>query len=246
MPSKNIIKTSIDPQEIEKQNKAKNYLFKFDDFELQSDINKGIIFNNQYMSLVHFLIIITDLIESLKILSERCFNDTLINGELEKTMHFKKLENEDAINRITNIMKTIYHKNIVDQYSEGSIFIEFGRIDDCRYIGVLLDYHIINLLYIDPHHLTFKNNRFNIKQKMSYSFPSLLSTTTINNSTKTLGIDITNQYIKEINTTYIEQKEKDELDFYKNIQKELYDGKYTDEEVVEFLKSMEGENRNEK
>lgn len=244
--SKNSIKTSIDPKEIENQNKAKNYLFKFDDFEIQSGINQGIIFNNQYMSLIHFLKIVSDLIESLKILSKHSFNTTLINGELEKSMHFKKLDNDGAIERINNIMQIIYHKKVVDQYGEGSIFIEFGRIDDCRYIGVLLDYHIINLLYIDPHHLTFKDDKFNIKQKMSYSFPSLLTTSSINSSTKTLGVDITNQYAYEINKKYIEQRDKEELDWYREMQKELYDGNYSDFEVTECLKQMEGAKRNEK
>ncbi len=246
MPSKSKIKASIDPQEIEKQNKAKNFLFKFDDFELQSDFNQGIIFNNRYKNLTHFLKIISDLMESLKILSQHCFNNTLINGDLEKSMHLKKLENEEAINRITNIMQTIYHKNIVDQYSEGSMFIEFGRIDDCRYIGVLLDYHIINLLYIDPHHLTFKNDKFPINQKMSYTFPSLLSSSSINSSTKTLGMNIDNVYANEIDAKYMEQKEKDELEFYWELQKDLYDEKLLPEKVIDCLKSMEGEKRNEK
>lgn len=246
MSSKKKIKPSIDPKEIELQNKAKNYLFKFDDFETQSGTDKGITFNNKFMSLLHFLKVNADFIESLSILSQRCFNNTLINGELEKSMHFKILDRSETIQRITDIMNTIYHKNIVDQYSEGSMFVEFGRIDDCRYIGVLLDYHIINLLYVDTHHLTCINDRFDIKRKMSYIFSSLYSSSSVNSSTKTLGIDVDSLYLNEMNEKYMEQKDGAELWSYREMQKDLYDGKMSSEEVIEYLKDLEGEKRNEK
>lgn len=246
MSNKRKIKPSIDPQKTEKENKTKNYLFRFDNFEIQSGIDKKITFNNQYMSLLHFLKVNADLVESLKILSQHCYNNTLINGELKKSMHFKILDRDDTIQRIIKIMNTIYNKNIVDQYSEGSLFIEFGRIDDCRYIGVLIDYHIINLLYIDAHHLTCKDEKFDINRKMSYTYPSLLTVNSINSQTRTVGMDINNVFINEINEKYMEQKDKEDLSLFREIRKGLYDGDYTDKEVIELLKDEERKIRDEK
>mgnify|MGYP003298747521 CR=1 FL=1 len=90
-------------------------------------------------------------------------------------IHFKILEREESKNRITEILVEVYGKSpkAVEELKEGSQFVEFGMTDGCRYIGVIIDYHIIEILYLDPNHLTFVNYKFNIPSKMSYTVPSM-------------------------------------------------------------------------
>lgn len=241
---KRAIKPSDNPIEIAKKNKETNYTFGFQYFHLESTKDTTVEFNNNYSSEVHFIKIISDLMDSLKTLSTKNYNNTIVTKELEHVMHFKEFSNDNANTRIKELLIKVFNNNaqVVKELNEGSTFIEFGKIDDSRYVGALIDYHIIELLYIDPHHLTFPDTRFNISQKMSYSFPSPLEQHR-SSSTKLFGNS--SQLYDEINTTYMNQQNKNKLELYEMITNELKTGKMSNETAINFLKEM-GEEKYEK
>ena len=169
------IKTSQDILKLEEENKNTFYTFGFKYFEKNSTTSLEKTFNNNYSSLIHFLKTNSDFITAMKNLSNESYKTTIIDSKLNKTMHFKILEREESRERITEILVDVYgnSKKAVEELKEGSQFVEFGLTGGCRYIGVIIDYHIIEMLYLDPNHLTFVDYKFDVSSKMSYTVPPI-------------------------------------------------------------------------
>lgn len=241
------IKESQDLLKLIEEKKDTKYTFGFRYFETTSKVSKKIVFNNYYSSHSHFLKSNSDLLESMRIISDETYKSTIIDKKLKRVMHFKQLDNDSARERITNILIDVYDKKeaLIKELKEGSEFVEFGMTDGCRYIGVIIDYHVIELLYIDPNHLTFGDSRFNIPKKMSYTvqpFYNMVSEKSssfldYNFSTDT-NADVLNQLLNE--------KQKEVVDMMLLIASDLYDNKLSNDEAAKLLKEFEGDRRNEK
>lgn len=240
------IKTSIDPSAKEKEYKQTNYSFRFDNFKTQSEVNKSLIFNSNYRSQEHFDKINSELFYLLQILSRKNYNNTIVQNDLKKIMHFKLLTKEDSIKRITEIIEKVYggKTDYPKELEEGSSFLEFGIASDSRFIAVLLDYHIISLLYPDPNHLTFPNYKFNIREKMSYSFSSPYGLS-INGDINTTTAQVAYNLFDDMENKYLDQKAREELKGYRTLSKQLYDNDISEKDAIEFLKELEKEKRNE-
>lgn len=221
---------------IQEQQK-KNFTFSFNYFEFDS-LQSGVIkeFNNNFINQEHFLKVNRCLFEAMKYLSNESYKSAIIDRKLKKTMHCKLLDKEDSVDRIQSILIDGYNKseNIIKQWDD-SKYIEFGITDEERFIGILLDYNIISILYMDPNHLTFPNHRFDIPLKMSYTTPSFLtrkSTTAIglqigiNNASYDEDYETTIELSKMLIEDYIEGKVSD--DYMYNFLIEIYGGKKDD------------------
>lgn len=204
-----------------------NFKFSFTDFELGS-IEKGIIkdFSNYYFNQNHFLKVNESLFASIKILSNENYKSAIINHSVEKTMHFKILDKPESIERIERILRG-YNKSesTIEQWKE-SKYIEFG-VQEERFIGIIIDYNIISILYVDPNHLTFPNNRFDINMKLSYTVPSFYT----KNSTSTF---INNQ------NGSTKSHEEDKLDYCKIAFLQNESGEMSDVELANFLREQYG------
>lgn len=249
MAKKREIKTSQDISKLEEQNKNTFYTFGFRYFETDSKLSSEKVFNSNYSSIIHFLKTNSDLISAMKHISSETYKTTIIDNKLKDVMHFKILEREDSKNRITEILVEVYGKSpkAVEELKEGSQFVEFGMTDGCRYIGVIIDYHIIEILYLDPNHLTFVNYKFNIPNKMSYTVPSmynLKSDKYLNSDTSSFKFDV--DINKELAQKYELEKEKEALEIVLLIISELYDETLPKEQAIEMLLDYEKERRNEK
>lgn len=216
---------------IQEQQK-KNFTFSFNYFQFDS-LKSGIIkeFNNHFKNQEHFLKVNQYMFEAMGILSKENYKSAFIERKLEKIMHCKLLDNEDAVDRIQNILVDGYNmsENVIEQWSD-SKYIEFGITNEERFIGILLDYSVIAILYFDPHHLTFPNHRFDIKLKMSYTTPSFLT----RESTTAVGL---------LNGINVEPYNSDYSDTIKDtitIIEEYIDGKVSDIEMYEFFKEIYG------
>ena len=249
MAKRREIKTSHDISILEEQNKNNYYTFGFRYFETDSKLSREKIFNSNYSSVIHFLKTNSDLISAMKLISSETYKTTIIDNKLKDVMHFKILEREDSKNRITEILVDVYGKSSssVEELKEGSQFVEFGMTDGCRYIGVIIDYHIIEILYLDPNHLTFVNYKFNIPNKMSYTIPSmynLKSDKYLNSNTSSFKFDV--DINEELSQKYEVEKEKEALGIVLLILSELYDEKISKDQAVDMLLDYEKERRNEK
>ncbi|MGN0974150.1 MAG: hypothetical protein ACI4OT_05345 [Bacilli bacterium] len=249
MAKKREIKTSQDISKLEEQNKNTFYTFGFRYFETDSKLSSEKVFNSNYSSIIHFLKTNSDLISAMKLISSETYKTTIIDNKLKDVMHFKILEREESKNRITEILVEVYGKSpkAVEELKEGSQFVEFGMTDGCRYIGVIIDYHIIEILYLDPNHLTFVNNKFNIPNKMSYTVPSmynLKSDKYLNSNTSSFKFDV--DINTELAQKYELEKEKEALEIVLLIISELYDETIPKEQAIEMLLDYEKERRNEK
>lgn len=243
------IKASQDIQELEQKSKNRPYTFGFKHFETSMKTSDEKTFNNKFSSILHFIKTNSDLINAMKLISRETYKTTIIEKKLEKVMHFKIIDRPESIERVTGILTDVYKnsKNVIDELLEGSQFVEFGMTDGCRYIGVIVDYCIIELLYLDPNHLTFADNRFDIPSKMSYTYPSLYDISSdkiINSSTSSFKFDV--DINKEIYKSYSIEKEDESIKIILYAIKELYDGTISDEDAIETLKKIEEERRNEK
>lgn len=249
MAKKKEIKTSHDISILEEQNKNTFYTFGFRYFETDSKSSPEKVFNSNYSSLIHFLKTNSDLISAMKIISSETYKSTIIDNKLKDVMHFKILDRENSKDRITEILVEVYGKSptAVEELKEGSQFVEFGMSDGCRYIGVIIDYHIIEILYLDPNHLTFVNYKFNIQNKMSYTVPSiynLKSDKHLNSKTSSFDLDV--DINAELSKKYEIEKEKEAIEIVLLIISELYDQKIQNDEAIEMLLDYEKERRNEK
>ena len=249
MAKKREIKTSQDISKLEEQNKNTFYTFGFRYFETDSKLSSEKVFNSNYSSIIHFLKTNSDLISAMKLISSETYKTTIIDNKLKDVMHFKILEREESKNRITEILVEVYGKSpkAVEELKEGSQFVEFGMTDGCRYIGVIIDYHIIEILYLDPNHLTFVNYKFNIPNKMSYTVPSmynLKSDKYLNSNTSSFKFDV--DINTELAQKYELEKEKEALEIVLLIISELYDETLPKEQAIEMLLDYEKERRNEK
>ena len=197
-------------------------------FVYKSEIENAKIedFKNQE----HFLKVNQYMFEAMGILSKENYKSAFIERKLERTMHCKLLEKEESVDRIQNILIDGYNmsENVIKQWSD-SKYIEFGITNEERFIGILLDYNIISILYIDPYHLTFPNHNFDIPLKMSYTTPSFLT----RNSTTATSIKngINDNYYN--NTFNIIEMTKMFIEDYNN-------GKVSDEYMYMFLKEIYG------
>ena len=200
-----------------------NYTFSFTDFELGS-IERGIIkdFSDYYSDQYHFLKVNESLFSAIRILSKENYKSTIINHSLEKTMHFKILDRPESIERVEKILTEGYHKSktAIEQWKDNK-YVEFG-VQEERFIGIILDYNIISILYVDPNHLTFPNNKFDLNLKMSYTVPSLYP----KDSTSTF-INKNNGYNKNIDI--------DKLDYCKIAFIQNQSGDINDEELEKYL-----------
>lgn len=215
---------------IQEQQK-KNFTFSFNYFQFDS-LKSGSIkeFNNHFKNQEHFLKVNQYMFEAMGILSKENYKSAFIERKLERTMHCKLLEKEESVDRIQNILIDGYNmsENVIKQWSD-SKYIEFGITNEERFIGILLDYNIISILYIDPYHLTFPNHNFDIPLKMSYTTPSFLT----RNSTTATSIKngINDNYYN--NTFNIIEMTKMFIEDYNN-------GKVSDEYMYMFLKEIYG------
>lgn len=249
MPKDKKIKISQDILELEEKNKNKSYSFGFKYFEIDMKTSNEKTFNNKFSSIPHFLKTNSDLINAMKLISRESYKTTIIDKKLEKIMHFKIIDRPESIQRIVEILTDVYEnsKTVIDELLEGSQFVEFGITDGCRYIGVIVDYCIIELLYLDPNHLTFVDSRFDIPNKMSYTYPSLYnvkSDKNINYNTSSFKFDI--NLNSEIYKSYTIEKDDESIQLILYILSELYDLKISDDEALSTLKEIEKERRNEK
>lgn len=249
MAKKRDVKISQDISKLEEQNKNTFYTFGFRYFETDSKLSSEKVFNSNYSSIIHFLKTNSDLISAMKLISSETYKTTIIDNKLKDVMHFKILEREESKNRITEILVEVYGKTskAVEELKEGSQFVEFGMTDGCRYIGVIIDYHIIELLYLDPNHLTFINYKFNIPSKMSYTVPSmynLKSDKYLNSNTSSFKFDV--DINTELAQKYELEKEKEALGIVLLIISELYEETLPKEQAIEMLLDYEKERRNEK
>lgn len=240
------VKSSLDPSAKEKEYKETNYSFRFDNFKTTSEVNTSLTFNSNYKSREDFDNINSELFYMMKILSEKNYNNTIVSNDLKKIMHFKLLTNEDAIQRINEIIEKVYggRTDYSKELEEGSSFLEFGISGDSRFIAVLLDYHIISLLYPDPNHLTFPDTNFDINRKMSYTFPPLYNLKNNIHNDKTTTNVVYGSYDGSENK-YLDQKDREELKSYRTLTKQLYDKEISEEDTIEYLKELEKEKRNE-
>ena len=249
MAKKRDITTSQDISKLEEQNKNTFYTFGFRYFETDSKLSSEKVFNSNYSSIIHFLKTNSDLISAMKLISSETYKTTIIDNKLKDVMHFKILEREESKNRITEILVEVYGKSpkAVEELNEGRQFVEFGMTDGCRYIGIIIDYHIIEILYLDPNHLTFVNYKFNIPNKMSYTVPSmynLKSDKYLNSNTSSFKFDV--DINTELAQKYELEKEKEALEIVLLIISELYDETLPKEQAIEMLLDYEKERRNEK
>ena len=223
--------------EIEKK-KNTQYTFSFNDFELDS-LETGKIrgFNNNYEGIKHFLRVNGCLFEALKILSKETFKTTIIERKLERIMHFKLLEREESIKKINNILINGYNKseNTIKQW-EDSKYVEFGYTDEERFIGIIIDYNIISILYVDPNHLTFPDTRFDLDRKLNFTTPGLFS----KKSTSTIDFNKTMETTAEAIKNRDYKKEGYEMAIEENI-----NGKMTDSEMAEFCREIYRGEKNE-
>ena len=241
------IKTSQDILKLEEKNKNTLYTFGFKYFEKDSKVSLEKKFNNNYSSITHFLKTNSDFINAVKEISNETYKSTIIENKLNKRMHFKILEREESRNRITEILVEVYEKNVkvVEELKEGSQFVEFGMTKGCRYIGVIIDYHIIELLYFDPNHLTFADYEFNVSSKMSYTVPSIYDL----KSEKHFDSDATGNKLdlnKYLSQKYDVEKENENSEMLLLIASDLYDKKITEKQAIQMLLECEEERRNEK
>lgn len=246
------VKTSQNIIDLEQQNKNTNFTFSFRYFEPDSRYSADKEFNSNYSSIPHFLKTNSDLIQAMKTVSSETYKTTIIDKKLENVMHFKILERESSRERITEILVDVYGKsqNAIEELKEGSNFLEFGMTDGCRYIGILIDYHIIELLYLDPNHLTFADYKFDIPSKMSYTTPSiydLKSEKYINSKTSSFDfeVDVNNEINSQYQVlkTYELEKKYEKLDMLKMIASELYDGILSKEDAIIMMLEYEEERR---
>lgn len=249
MTKQKTIKTSSDVLKLEEEKKNQNYTFGFKHFETESKDSNEITFNNKFSSIIHFLKTNSDLFNSMKTISSENYKTTIIDKKLEAVMHFKLLEKDDSIERIHMILTEVFSKseNVVNQLMEGSQFVEFGMTDGCRYIGVLIDYHIIEILYLDPNHLTFPDYKFDVANKMSYTVPAIYNLKSdkylnANTSSFSFNVDVNEILSKK----YSEEKENESIQMILYIISELYDLNISDQEAISLLKEAEKERRNEK
>lgn len=198
-----------------------NFKFSFTDFELGS-IEKGIIkdFSNYYFDQNHFLKVNESLFLAIKIISNENYKSAIIDHSLERTMHFKILNRPESIERVEKILLA-YNKSesAIEQWKD-SQYLEFG-VKEERFIGIIIDYNIISILYVDPNHLTFPNTRFDINAKLSYTVPSFYT----KDSTTTF-INQQNNYKKEDN----EKLELCKIAFLQN-----QSGEMSDAELEKYL-----------
>ena len=198
-----------------------NFKFSFTDFELGS-IEKGIIkdFSNYYFDQNHFLKVNESLFSAIKIISNENYKSAIINHSLERTMHFKILNRPESIDRVEKILLA-YNKSesAIEQWKD-SRYLEFG-VKEERFIGIIIDYNIISILYVDPNHLTFPNTRFDISAKLNYTVPSFYT----KDSTTTF-INQQNNYKKEDN----EKLELCKIAFLQN-----QSGEMSDAELEKYL-----------
>lgn len=198
-----------------------NFKFSFTDFELGS-IEKGIIkdFSNYYFDQNHFLKVNESLFSAIKIISNENYKSAIINHSLERTMHFKILNRPESIDRVEKILLA-YNKSesAIEQWKD-SRYLEFG-VKEERFIGIIIDYNIISILYVDPNHLTFPNTRFDINAKLNYTVPSFYT----KDSTTTF-INQQNNYKKEDN----EKLELCKIAFLQN-----QSGEMSDAELEKYL-----------
>lgn len=255
MASNKQVKISQDVLALENLNKNTSFTFSFKYFETKSKLSKDKLFNSNYSSIPHFLKTNSDLIQAMKIVSMETYKSTIIDRKLENVMHFKVLEREASRERITEILVDVYgkSKSAVEELKEGSQFVEFGMTDGCRYIGVIIDYHIIEILYLDPNHLTFANSSFNIPNKMSYTVPSiydLKSDKIINSDTSSFkfDVDISSDLLQnqQIIQSYELEKKYENIDIVLETISNMYDGIMEKDDAIELLLDYEKEKRNEK
>ena len=239
------VKSSLDPSVKEKEYKQTNYSFRFDNFKTTSEVNKSLTFNSNYSSQEHFEKINSDLFYMMQILSRKNYNNTIVQNDLKKNMHFKLLTEEKSIKRVTEIIEKVYggRTDYPKELEEGSAFLEFGIADDSRFIAVLLDYHIISLLYPDPNHLTFPDYRFNIKEKMSYSFPAPYGLNSNGNNKTTTNV-VYNLF-DDTENRYLDQKDRKELNVLRTLMRQLSDKEISEKDAIEYLIELEKEKRNE-
>lgn len=216
--------------EIEKKKNTK-FTFSFNDFELNS-LESGKIrdFNNNYEGIKHFLRVNGCLFDALKLLSNETYKTTIIEHKLERIMHFKLLDRPESVQKINNILINGYDKseNTIKQW-EDSKYVEFGYTDEERFIGIIIDYNIISILYVDPNHLTFPNKNFDIDRKLNYTTPGLFS----KKSTSTIDLNKDMENSAEIIKDKDYKKEEYEMAILENI-----NGKMTDTEMAEFCREV--------
>ena len=213
-------------KEIEKR-QTTNFKFSFTDFELGS-IEKGIIkdFSNYYSDQNHFLKVNESLFAAIKILSNENYKSAIIEHNLERTMHFKILNRPESIERVEQIL-TGYNKSktVLEQWRD-SQYVEFG-VKEERFIGILIDFNIISILYVDPNHLTFPDDRFDNNMKLSFTVPSFYK----KDSTSTF----INQY-----SSFDEKNDLEKLEYCKIAFLQNQDGQISDIELDQYLKRYYG------
>lgn len=233
------IKVSIEEEELLKS-KEKNYTFSFQRFKKISNISDKIVFNNNFRSVVHFIKTNSDLFAAMELLSRENYNSTIVQKKLEKVMHFKELTEDDSIKRIREILTNVFSENeeLVKQLENGR-YIEFGMTDECRFVAILIDYSIINMLYLDPNHLTFPNYNFDVPIKMSYTTPCIYNSKSdkiLNYKTSSLPYDFNENDFLKINS--LSEKEREKLEFIEDMFSELVSGKLECNDFIELAKEI--------
>lgn len=207
--------------------KTTNFKFSFTDFELGS-IEKGIVkdFSNYYLDQNHFLKVNESLFSSMKILSNENYKSAIINHSIERTMHFKILNRPESIERVENILKGYGKSNSAIEQWKDSQYVEFG-VQEERFIGIIIDYNTISILYADPNHLTFPDDRFDNNTKLSFTVPSFYTK------------DSTSTFINKY-SNYDKDKDFDKLEFCKIAFLQNQCGEMSDVELDKYLKEYYG------
>ncbi len=169
-----LIKAS-DSKEIEDIFKNKNISISFSLFKKQSVKIPELSFNNNFISNCHFMIYMARMFKILGIITSESYNSGIINKQLLRKMHYKILTNSDTIERIEQILIKGYNvpKHVVEEQWGDNIYIECGLNKEARFIACLVDYNVLEILFVDPHHMVCCDPKFDQKIKMSYNYPSL-------------------------------------------------------------------------
>jgi len=166
-----------------------------------------------------------------KILSMECYNTTFIDSSFKKKVHIKELKRENTIQYICQILEKGYGLNI-EQLRESN-FIECGISIGARFIGILRDYNVIEVLFFDPNHLICENTNFSTKTKLTYDKPCLLE--------KHVNTKEFNNEFNKINERVFDCR-KQELLYYQNeLLKDFKLGNINQKELIETSNSINEE-----
>lgn len=217
-------------EEIEKLNKTEKMSISLSNFQPNSIILDD--FSNHYKSNLEFIYYNSELFKLFKDLSNKNFNETFIDNDNRRVMRTKILDKENTVKRICKILEEGYKVNI-EQLND-SKFIECGTSIGSRFIGIIRDYHIIEVLFLDPNHLVCRDDRFSIKQKLGYRVPSLLD--------KHFDTNTLNQEFRLISDKHLDSRKDDLLFYYKAMIQDFREGKISSvEELIQNQESIEQE-----